>query len=88
MEDFLKQPVLDAVQKLAPLAKEAGCSMTQLALAWCLRQPGVTSTIVGATKIEHVDDNVAAGDLQLDQKLFDRMNHILAPVQANDPYTA
>ncbi len=88
MEDYLTQPVLDAVQKLVPLAKEAGCSMTQLALAWCLRQPAVTSTIVGATKIEHVDDNVAAGDLNLDPKIFDRMNAILKPVLPNEPYLA
>ena len=84
MEDYLTQPVLDAVQKLVPLAKEAGCSMTQLALAWCLRQPAVTSTIVGATKIEHVDDNVAAGDLNLDPKLFERMNAILKPILPKD----
>ena len=77
-----------AVQKLVPLAKEAGCSMTQLALAWCLRQPAVTSTIVGATKIEHVDDNVAAGDLNLDPKLFERMNAILKPILPNEPYLA
>ncbi len=88
MEDYLTQPVLDAVQKLVPLAKEAGCSMTQLALAWCLRQPAVTSTIVGATKIEHVDDNVAAGDLNLDPKIFERMNAILGPVLPNEPYLA
>ncbi len=88
MEDYLTQPVLDAVQKLVPLAKEAGCSMTQLALAWCLRQPAVTSTIVGATKIEHVDDNVAAGDLHLDPNIFERMNAILAPVVPHEPYLA
>jgi aryl-alcohol dehydrogenase-like predicted oxidoreductase len=88
MEDYLTQPVLDAVQKLVPLAKEAGCSMTQLALAWCLRQPAVTSTIVGATKIEHVDDNVAAGNLHLDPTLFERMNKILEPILPNEPYLA
>jgi aryl-alcohol dehydrogenase-like predicted oxidoreductase len=88
MEDYLTQPVLDAVQKLVPLAKEAGCSMTQLALAWCLRQPAVTSTIVGATKIEHVDDNVKAGDLRPDPKLFERMNAILQPVLPHEPYLA
>jgi len=88
MEDYLTQPVLDAVQKLLPLAKRAGCSMSQLALAWCLRQPAVTSTIVGATKIEHVDDNVAAADSHVDPPIFDEMNAILEPVLPHEPYLA
>jgi voltage-dependent potassium channel beta subunit len=88
MEDYLTQPVLDAVQKLLPLAKQAGCSLAQLALAWCLRQPAVTSTIVGATKIEHVDDNVKAGDLQVDPHIFHEMNRILEPVTPHEPYLA
>jgi aryl-alcohol dehydrogenase-like predicted oxidoreductase len=86
MEDFFKQPVLDAVAKLKPLAEGAGVSMAQLALAWVLRQPAVTSAIVGATKVSHVDDNVAAGDLHLDPSVFERMNDILEPVATYDPY--
>jgi 1-deoxyxylulose-5-phosphate synthase len=88
MEDYLTQPVLDAVQKLQPLAKEAGCSLSQLALAWCLRQPAVTSTIVGATKVEHVDDNVAAADVRVDPQIFEQMNGILDPVAPHEPYLA
>jgi voltage-dependent potassium channel beta subunit len=86
MEEYLTQPVLDAVQKLLPLAKQAGCSLPQLALAWCLRQPAVTSTIVGATKPAHVDDNVAAGDLHVDPSIFAQMNAILEPVTPHEPY--
>jgi voltage-dependent potassium channel beta subunit len=78
MEDYFTQPVLDAVQRLKPLADEAGCTMAQLALAWCLRQRAVTSVIVGATKVSHVDDNAAAGDLNPDPSLFRRMDEILA----------
>jgi voltage-dependent potassium channel beta subunit len=80
MEDYFKQPVLDAVQHLVPLAKKAGCSLSQLALAWCLRQRAVTSVIVGATKPEHVQDNVAAGDLRIDPAFFEEMNRVLQPV--------
>jgi aryl-alcohol dehydrogenase-like predicted oxidoreductase len=80
MGDHFTQPILDAVQHLLPLANRVGCTLAQLALAWCLRQPAVTSTIVGATKVEHVDDNVAAGDLRLDSSIFDEMNAILEPV--------
>jgi aryl-alcohol dehydrogenase-like predicted oxidoreductase len=80
MEDFFTQPVLDAVATLRPLAERAGLTMTQMALAWCLCQPAVTSTIVGATKVEHVDDNVAAGDVTLDSATVAEMDRILAPV--------
>jgi voltage-dependent potassium channel beta subunit len=80
MEDYFTQSRLDAVQELVPVAKSANCSLAQLALAWCLRQPSVTSTIVGATKIEHVDDNVAAADLDLDPSIFAEMDRILVPV--------
>jgi voltage-dependent potassium channel beta subunit len=88
MEDYFVQPVLDAVQTLLPLAKRAGCTLPQLALAWCLRQPAVTSTIVGATKPEQVDANVAAGDLTVDPHIFAEMNAILAPVSPHEPYLA
>jgi aryl-alcohol dehydrogenase-like predicted oxidoreductase len=85
-EDYFTQPGLDAVARLAPLAKEAGCTLSQLAIAWCLRRPEVTSAIVGATKREHVEDNVQAADLQIAPDLFDQMNAILAPVAAQEPY--
>ncbi len=66
MGRYMNQEVLDAVQALRPVAERSGCSLTQLALAWCLRQPRVSSVIVGATRVEHVDENVAAGDIDLD----------------------
>jgi voltage-dependent potassium channel beta subunit len=88
MSDYFTQPVLDAVAKVVPLAREAGATPAQLALAWCLRRPEVTSVIVGATKPEHVDDNVAAADLDVDPAIFARMDAILAPVAAHEPYEA
>ncbi len=88
MEDYFKQNVLDAVQRLKPLAQRAGCSLSQVALAWCLRQPAVTSVIVGATKIQHVDDNVGAADLHVDPALFAEMDAILLPVAPHEPYVS
>jgi 1-deoxyxylulose-5-phosphate synthase len=88
MEDYLTPEVLAAVQRVVPLAKEAGCSMAQLALAWCLRQPAVTSAIVGATKIAHLEDSLAAGDLDVDPAIFEAMDAILAPVAPSEPYLA
>ncbi|HEY0614605.1 MAG TPA: aldo/keto reductase family protein [Candidatus Elarobacter sp.] len=80
MEDYFTQPVLDAVQRLKPLAERAGCTPAQLALAWCLRDDVVTSVIVGATRPEQVDDNVAAADLDVDPQIFAEMDAILEPV--------
>jgi voltage-dependent potassium channel beta subunit len=88
MEDYFTQPVLDAVQKLRPLASQAHYSLAQLALAWCLRQRAVTSVIVGATTPEHVDDNLKAAELHVDPALFARMERILNPVLPQDPYLA
>jgi voltage-dependent potassium channel beta subunit len=88
MEDYFTQPVLDAVQKLKPLAERARCTPAQLALAWCLRDDVVSSVIVGATRPEQVDDNVAAADLDVDPAIFAEMDAILAPVTPYEPYTA
>ncbi|GAC1312806.1 MAG: aldo/keto reductase family protein [Vulcanimicrobiaceae bacterium] len=88
MEDYFTQPVLDAVARLAPLATDAGATLGQLALAWCLRRPEVASVIVGATKAEHVDDNAAAADLDVDASIFARMDAILEPVAPHEPYLA
>lgn len=88
MSEYFTQPVLDAVARLRPLAEQAGCSLAQLSLAWCLRQPAVTSVIVGATKAAHVHDNAAAADSTVDPAIFEEMNRILGPVAVNEPYLA
>lgn len=48
MRHFLTEPVLEAVQKLGPIAERAGCGMAQFAVGWVLAQPGITSAIIGA----------------------------------------
>lgn len=88
MEDYFTQPVLDAVARLRPLADESNCSLSQLALAWCLRQPAVTSVIVGATKPDHVRDNASAADLTIDPTVFSAMDRILGPVTPYEPYVS
>jgi aryl-alcohol dehydrogenase-like predicted oxidoreductase len=75
----LMQPrVLKAVQRLKPLAAQAGCTLSQFALAWVLREPNVASAIVGATRPEQLDDNAAAADLDLDPALFAQAEKMLA----------
>jgi aryl-alcohol dehydrogenase-like predicted oxidoreductase len=80
MSDYFTQPILDAVHHLEPLAKEAGCTLAQLALAWCLRDDVVSAVIVGATQPKQVEDNVAAADLDVDWEIFERMDDVLSHV--------
>jgi 1-deoxyxylulose-5-phosphate synthase len=64
--DRLVQPrVLQAVQRLRPVAEDAGLTMVQLALAWVLRQPNVASAIVGASRPDQVDANASASGIVL-----------------------
>src|SRR5580704_6031054 len=58
--------VLAAVQRLLPVAEQAGLSMVELALAWVLREPNVASAIVGASRPEQVYANAAASGVELD----------------------
>src|SRR2546426_11979571 len=55
----------DAVDALARIAKEKGATVAQVALAWLLAQPGVTSIIIGANKMSQLEDNLKATDLEL-----------------------
>lgn len=80
MRRYFTQEILDAVASLRPLADEAGCSLAQLALAWCLDRQTIASVIVGATRTSHVDDNVAAADLDLGADVLARVDEALAPV--------
>jgi len=88
MTRYFSQPVLDAVAALKPLAREAGTSLGALALAWCLRSESISSVIVGATKPEHIDENVRAADLVVDPELFARFDAILEPVIPYEPYAS
>jgi len=88
MEDYFNQPVLDAVQRANELVKKSGYTLAQVALAWCLRRPEISSVIAGATKPEHVDENVKAGDLDVDPQLFAQLDALLAPVAPDAPYQA
>jgi aryl-alcohol dehydrogenase-like predicted oxidoreductase len=65
IDRLIAPPVLEAVQRLRPVADQAGLSMAQLALAWVLRQRNVASAIVGATRPEQVHANASASGIEL-----------------------
>ena len=65
IDRLIAPPVLEAVQRLRPVAEEAGLTMAQLALAWVLREPNVASAIVGASRPEQVHANASAAGIEL-----------------------
>ncbi len=69
--------LLERVQQLAPIAREAGLSLSQLALAWCLRQKNVASVIVGASRPEQVADNAAAAGKTLTPDILSAIDQVL-----------
>jgi aryl-alcohol dehydrogenase-like predicted oxidoreductase len=77
---LLQPPVLEAVDRLRPIAEELGVSMAQLALAWTLRVPNVASAIIGATRVEQVEDNAAASEVRLDEEVLERIDQALEGV--------
>ena len=53
-------------ERVADLAQQRGCTPSQIALAWVLSKPDVTAPIVGASKLQHLDELVAAAEIRLD----------------------
>jgi aryl-alcohol dehydrogenase-like predicted oxidoreductase len=78
IKSWLNDSVLEAVQKLKPLAQEAGCTLSQFALAWVLREPNVASAIVGASRPDQLRENAAASGLTIDPALFAKAEEIVA----------
>jgi 1-deoxyxylulose-5-phosphate synthase len=72
--------VLEAVQRLVPVAEQAGLSMPQLALAWVLRQSNVASAIVGASRPEQVRANASASGITLSVETLKAVDEALGPV--------
>jgi aryl-alcohol dehydrogenase-like predicted oxidoreductase len=77
MQSWLRPEVLEVVQKLKPIAEEAGCTLSQFALAWVLREPNVASAIVGASRPEQLDENARASGLAIDPSLFAHAEEIV-----------
>lgn len=78
--DLMSDRTLTAVQRLGKLAEEAGCTLPELALAWVLRQPNVSSAIVGASRPAQVEQNVKAVDVTLSDDLMRSIDEALGDV--------
>jgi aryl-alcohol dehydrogenase-like predicted oxidoreductase len=75
---------LKAVQKLQQLATEAGYSLSQMAIAWVLRQPNVSSAIIGATHPQQIEENIKASEITLSENLLKQIDDILDGVASYD----
>jgi aryl-alcohol dehydrogenase-like predicted oxidoreductase len=82
---WLRDDTLTAVQRLRPLAEEAGLSLAQLAVAWTLQNQNVSAAIIGATRPEQVRENVKAAGVQLDAGLMRRIDEALGDAVVRDP---
>ena len=74
------------MRSLEPIAQELGCSLAQLALAWCLHNPHVSSVITGATRPEQVRENLKALAIvsKLSPPITNRIDAIFAPGSNSD----
>ncbi|HEV3234450.1 MAG TPA: aldo/keto reductase [Candidatus Dormibacteraeota bacterium] len=70
---------LDLVEDLDQLAQDVGITMTQLALAWVLEHPAVTSAIIGPRTMEQLEGNLGADDTRLDKAVLDRIDELVPP---------
>jgi aryl-alcohol dehydrogenase-like predicted oxidoreductase len=83
MDRLMHPDVLRAVQRLKPIAQEAGLTLPQFALAWVLREPNVASAIIGASRPEQVRENARASGLIVDTQLFLRAEAIIEEALAS-----
>jgi len=82
---WMRDDVLTAVAKLAPIAKSVDLTMGQLAIAWVLQNPNVSSAIMGATKPAQVKENVKASGVKLSKDVMLSIDKALGSIPTTDP---
>jgi aryl-alcohol dehydrogenase-like predicted oxidoreductase len=77
---------LAKVRALEPIAKELNCTLSQLALAWCLKNPFVSTVITGASRVEQVHENMKAADVapKLTREILERIDGIFEVKKEED----
>jgi len=82
---WMQDDVLERVQRLQPVAEDAGLSMAQLAVAWVLQNDNVSAAIIGASRPEQVTDNVKASGVRLDEATMKAIDEIVGDIVERDP---
>jgi aryl-alcohol dehydrogenase-like predicted oxidoreductase len=77
-DQLTDQKTLAQVQALQPIAQELGCTLSQLGLAWCLKNPLVSSVITGASRVEQVHENMKASEVapKITSEILERIDKI------------
>jgi aryl-alcohol dehydrogenase-like predicted oxidoreductase len=88
IDRLMSDSVLEAVDKLRPIAERAGLSMAEMALAWVLRREEVASAIVGASRPEQVRANAAASGIELRGDVLEAIDSALKDVAVTGPVLA
>ena len=86
MEKRLTSGVYDVVEALDPMVEEKGFSMAQLALAWVLHRPGVTSPIIGPRTMAQLEDNLGAVDVTFTEEDYERLDEVATPGRMLAPF--
>jgi aryl-alcohol dehydrogenase-like predicted oxidoreductase len=79
LDDPSNQRKLDAAERLAQLADEAGITLIELALAFVLNHPAVTAPIIGPRTMQHLESQLTAAEVTLSEDVLDRIDQIVAP---------
>lgn len=79
------ESLLETIQNLATFAQDLDMNLTQLALAWILHQPGISSAIIGASKPEQIENNVKAVEFELSDEIIGGINDLLHPISNFGP---
>ena len=82
----LNETVYDVNEGLLPLAEAKGCTVSQLALAWCMHQPGITSPILGPRTMGHLVDNLGALDVSVTDEDRRRIDELVPPGRMVSPF--
>jgi aryl-alcohol dehydrogenase-like predicted oxidoreductase len=85
---LMNDSILQAVNRLRPVAEQAGLSMTEMALAWVLRRPELASAIVGASRPEQVHANAKASGIELSADTLAAIDEALGDAPVTEPTLA
>ncbi|MEY3346677.1 MAG: hypothetical protein RIR40_402 [Actinomycetota bacterium] len=82
---WMRDEVLSAVQKLKPIAESVDLTLSQLAIAWVLQNPNVSSAIIGATKPVQIKENVKASGVKLSERTMREIDQVLGSLPEKNP---
>ena len=85
-ESHFTDSAFDALELIQAIAEEKNCSISQLALAWCAQQPGITSPIIGPRTMDQLNDNLGASSVKINEDDRKKIDALIQPGRAIAPY--